>query len=152
MKLFIKLMVLLLFLPVGLANGKEDLKSIMPLTIDAVTTSRVNDRIVRTILYSSDKSIQLDIELIKAPEMNKLLDKKTIKKISINVASKPKLLDFEDSTAVSIDAIRIEEGVVRFNVEFFVRVSGGYFLSECEVDVRKERLSEPVCYLKKQGL
>lgn len=152
MKFYIKLLAFQLFFSAGLTYGKEVQHSIIPLTVDAVETTRVNNRLVRTILYSSSNSIKLDIELIKAPEMNILLDKKTIKEISVKTEAGNKLLDFEDSAAVSIDAINIVEGFVRFTVEFFVRVGGGYYLSECRVDANKERLSKPVCQLIKQGL
>lgn len=145
-------MILLLLFPVSLACGKEKLTSIIPLMVDSVATIRVNDHLVRTILYSTEKSPQLDIELIKTPEMTTLLDKKVIKKISVPVSDKPKVLDFTDSTAVSIDNIRVEKGIVKFDVEFFVRVGGGYYLSACEVDANKEWLPEPSCKLVKQGL
>lgn len=152
MRFSLKLLAFLLTMQAGSVYGKEKLTSIIPLKVDSVATTRVNDRLVRTIVYATDKSVQLDIELIKTPEMKTLLGKKTINKISVNVSDKPKVLDFTDSSAVSIDAVRIEDGIVKFNVEFFVRVHGGYYLSACEVDANKNQLPYPACKLVKQGL
>jgi len=151
MRYLAKFLPLMLIVPIGLAYGIDKLTSFIPLKVDAVSTTRVNDRLVRTILYTTDKSVQLDIELIRVPEMTTLIDKKIINKINIIVSGQQKVLDFADSAAVSIDAIHIEDGIVKFNVEFFVRVHGGNYLSTCEVDVNKARLPEPMCILLKQG-
>ena len=118
----------------------------------SVERARVNDRLVRTILYDTDKSAQLDIELIKTPEMTTLIDRRVVKKIDITVSGKREALNFADSAATSIDNIRIDNGFVKFDVEFFVRVRGGYYLSTCTVDVSKDVLPEPMCQLVKQGL
>ena len=151
MKYSARWLAFILIVPIGVACAKEKLTSLIPLKVDAVSTTRVNDRLVRTILYTTDKSVQLDIELIKTPDMTTLIDKEVINKIRVNVSGQPKVLDFTDSTAVSIDGISIEDGIVKFNVEFFVRVHGGNYLSACEVDANKDRLPEPKCKLLKQG-
>lgn len=152
MKWTIRLLVFMLFSSSGFAYSKEKLTSIIPLQVVSVERARVNDRLVRTILYETDKSPQLDIELIKTPEMTTLIDRRVIKKIDVTVSGKREGLDFADSTAASINNIRIDKGFVKFDVEFFVRVRGGYYLSACTVDVDKDVLPEPVCQLVKQGL
>lgn len=147
-----KILVFILFLSPGLAFSTEKLKSIVPLKVVSVERARVNDRLVRTILYDTDKSAQLDIELIKTPEMTTLIDRRVVKKIDIIVSGKREVLNFADSAATSIDNIRIDNGFVKFDVEFFVRVRGGHYLSACTVDVNKDVLPEPMCRLVKQGL
>ena len=142
------LIILFLLLP-RFAHSTEKLTSIVPLKVDSVKSVRVNDRLVRTILYETDKSTQLDIELIKTPEMTALIDKRIIKRIDVTVSGKQEVLDFADSTAASVNNIRIDKGFVKFDVEFFVRVRGGYYLSACTVDVNKDVLPEPVCQLVK---
>lgn len=145
------LFIILLSSP-SFASSKEKLSSIIPLKVVSVERARVNDRLVRTILYDTDKSAQLDIELIKTPEMTNLIDKRVIKKIDVVVSGKRETLNFADSAATSIDNIKIDNGFVKFNVEFFVRVRGGYYLSACTVDVNKDVLPEPMCQLVKQGI
>lgn len=152
MKWTIRFLFFVLFLSSGYAYSKEKLTSIIPLKVVSVERARVNDRLVRTILYDTDKSAQLDIELIKTPEMTTLINKRVIKKIAVTVSGERKVLDFADSAATSVDNIRIDNGFVKFDVEFFVRVRGGYYLSACTVDVNKDVLPEPVCQLVKQGL
>ena len=146
-----KWLAVIMILSMGVACAKEKLTSLIPFKVDAVSTTRVNDRLVRTILYTTNKSVQLDIELIKTPEMTTLIDKEVINKIHVTVSGQTKVLDFADSSAVSIDDIHIENGIVKYNVEFFVRVHGGNYLSACEVDANKDRLPEPMCKLLKQG-
>lgn len=148
----LKIILFIVFLSPGFAYSKEKLTSIIPLKVVSVERARVNDRLVRTILYDTDKSAQLDIELIKTPEMTTLIDKRVVKKIDIAVSGKREALNFADSAATSIDNIRIDNGFVKFDVEFFVRVRGGYYLSACTVDANKDVLPEPVCQLAKQGL
>lgn len=107
-----KWLAVIMVLPIGVACAKEKLTSLIPLKVDAVSTTRVNDRLVRTILYATDKSVQLDIELIKTPEMTTLIDMEVINKIRVPVSGQNKVLDFADSSAVSIDDIHIENGIV----------------------------------------
>ena len=152
MKKSVFVLLILLMLPFGLAVSKDKLKSIVPLSVDSVIVARANDHLVRTILYSTESSPLLDIELINVPEMNILIDKKTIKSITVSVNESLKILDFSNSSAVSINNIIIENGFIKFDVEFFVRVGGGYYLSACEVDANKRLLGDAVCQLKKQGL
>lgn len=146
-----KILLFIIFLSPGFAFSKEKLTSLVPLKVVSVERARVNDRLVRTILYDTDKSAQLDIELIKTPEMTTLIDRRVVKKIDITVSGKREVLSFADSAATSIDNIRIDNGFVKFDVEFFVRVRGGHYLSACTVDVNKDVLPEPTCQMVKQG-
>ena len=140
------LIVLIISLP-GTVCAKDKLISLIPLPVDTVSTTRVNNRLVRTILYTTNDAQQLDIEIIKTPGMTALIDKIVINKIRVKIDNKVRLLDFSDSTAVSIDNIRIDKGIVKFNVEFFVRVHGGSYLSSCEVNANSDQLPEPLCTL-----
>lgn len=45
----------------------------------------------------------------------------------------------------SYEKLRISKGVIKFRVEFHIRRGSGYYLSECEIDVNREKLPEPVC-------
>lgn len=146
-----KILLFIIFLSPGIVFSKEKLTSLVPLKVVSVERARVNERLVRTILYDTDKSAQLDIELIKTPEMTTLIDRRVVKKIDIAVSGKREVLTFADSAATSIDNIRIDDGFVKFDVEFFVRVRGGHYLSACTVDANKDMLPEPVCKLVKLG-
>ena len=152
MKKLVFILLVVLMLPFGVAVSNDKLKSIVPLSVDFVIVARASDHLVRAILYSTEISPQLDIELIKVPEMNVLIDKKTIMSIKVSVNESLKALDFSNSSAVSINNIIIENGFVKFDVEFLVHVGGGYYLSACEVDANNNMLGDAVCLLKKQGL
>ena len=152
MKKSVFIILILMAFPMGLVLGKDKLKSLVPLSVDSVMTVRSNNNLIRTILYSTESAQQLDVELINAPEMNSLIDKRTIKSISVQVNDVLKVLDFSNSAAVSINNIVIVNGFVKFEVEYFVRVGGGYYLSACEVDANNNSLKDAACQLQKQGL
>lgn len=117
--------------------------------------SPVNNRLVRTILYTTKLSQRLDVELIKTPDLDKLLYKITIKNIQVTISGRKRDLIFSKAAkaaAVSIDNVKIGKKSVGFDLQYFVRTGGGYYLSHCDVDVFRDNLHEPRCKLVKNGL
>jgi len=114
----------------------------VPASISDVETHRVGKHVVRLIRSFSDEGF-LFIELLKPPEFS-LINKRVVDKIKVTIYGRERVLDFRETASASIEKLRISEGIIKFQVDFYV-LRGGRHLSECEVDANREKLPEPVC-------
>jgi len=135
---------LLLNACLGCGFAAPVLNSEIPLSVRHIDTWRVGQRLVRVIQHNTEMQPQLEIELIKIPGVQ-LVQKKVVKKISIEVGGRPRELIFSDASAIFINDVNIEEGIITFKVEFFTKESGGYFLSKCELDANNNKLANYYC-------
>ncbi len=114
----------------------------VPVSISDVETHRVGKHVVRLIRSFSDEGF-LFIEILKPPEFS-LINKRVVDKIKVTIYGRERVLDFRETASASIEKLRISEGIIKFQVDFYV-LRGGRHLSECEVDANREKLPEPVC-------
>lgn len=112
----------------------------IPLTVDSVETHRVDDSLVRIIIYDTEHDPKIEIELLSTPKIA-LKKKLVINKVTLG----KKTLDFNDSAAVSIDDLKLKDGVVKFSVDFFYRVGSGEVIMDCSVNVAGNNISKLVC-------
>ena len=118
------------------AATKEDI----PLSVDHVETTRVDDSLVRVIEYNTELLPRITIELIQTPEV-KLLQKHVIDKITIGKED----LVFKKSTGLSIDNVAIDNGVVKFTVEYYFAGGRPFITAACQVDANNNKLKPLSC-------
>jgi len=135
--------VLFLSVYLSMVHANNDSYPNVPVLISDVETHRVGKRVVRLIRSFSDEGF-LFVELLKPPKFS-LIDRSVIDKIKVKIDGFDRVLDFRETASVSIENLKIDKGVVKFQVDFYM-LRGGRHLSDCSIDVRIDKIPEPVCY------
>ncbi|VAW61590.1 hypothetical protein MNBD_GAMMA11-743 [hydrothermal vent metagenome] len=128
----------------SVASAEQVVPSHVPVAVSDVKTYRIGKYIVKIIEYNTRAEDQLVMELFVPPEY-KFIQRRVINKINVNIYGKDQVQDFRDTAGVFFKNIKVEEEIIKFQVEFYVRRGSGYYISECVVDVNSGSLPEPVC-------
>jgi len=114
----------------------------IPLQVESVTSKRVNDGLIRVILYNTEVLPRLDVELIRAPNRT-YLDRQVVTAITVN----KKLVVFDTLGSVFIEDISILDTMIRFRVDYEISGRRGEMSAICQVVIRDKKLLPPACHL-----
>jgi len=122
-KFVFSLFVLFSFACMGNSASEETI----PLSIDAVSTSRVGENLIRVIRYNMELEPQITIERLSTPVLS-LIESKTINSIVISGEK----LDFNRGQGVFIEDFSIEKSRIHIKLEYFYP-KGESVIAECEM-------------------
>lgn len=139
---------MLLYLFIGISFAVPALQSDIPLYVSYVKVKNIKGDLVRIIKYfPNEKTSYIDIEIIKAPELEQLIDRLSIANVKIDYLGKETVLDFKNSQMTSIEDVQFDEGSVNFKIFYvFTGTAAPSVLVECKVDVINKKIREPVCH------
>lgn len=120
------------------ASSNEEIN--IPLFIDEITSSRIDQGLVRVILFNTEVVPRMYIELIQAPHRT-LLDRKVIKNINLNGQT----LDFDTAGSVFIEGINIHDNMINFKVYYQYEGRPQELAASCLVSSSEKKLRDPVC-------
>ncbi len=127
----------------SVASAEQVVTPYVPVAVSDVASYRIGKYIVKIIEYNTRADTQLGLEVFLPPEY-KLIQRKMIKKIQVKIDGENRIFDFGDTAGAFFNKIKVEKGIIKFQVDFYV-LRGGNYLSECEIDANREKLPEPVC-------
>lgn len=112
----------------------------IPLAIDSIETQRVDEHLLRLVVYNTELEPKITIQLIETPVL-KLAQQRIIDKMKLN----GNVYDFKQDGDIDIQQTAIKHGVVSIQMEFLPHKGTASFVARCQVNANHNRLSEIQC-------